>query len=626
MALSHPPLTENSTQDEDSPKVSSRSYLADNAWILDDFNPAVPLADRTIKWDFEVGQGERFTDQHYDDLRTTSKALLHRLLLGTSEYRPYKRGSVVARFVYLKMLLRWMIAHSVYRFRDLTRSQLVEYRQYVQRRNSTRTRKRDSTKLNGVTSGEKTAFAPLRDLVRFASYIPDYPLFSLAEASELFLDEIPVMRGDGIPAIPPEIVGPLLEHAFQWIRDYAPILIKLRSGLDRLRRKYNADGVASKLAQARVRGAFDILGDGQYIQSARGDIHLGDIDLVEFNMLLGHLETACYIIIAGLTGMRISEMAGLSLSSLSEKRLPDGRTLQLLQSRLIKTSVDNTGDLLHWVAGWVGPDNPVAAAVNVLSTLQPEGIEARSSLFQHWKRRTHFDGRLAVLDEDDFGSLHSGAVTARLSKFSDFIGIRQGWRFSSHQFRKTFARFVATRDWTGLHALKRHFKHVSIQMTNGYAGNDHELRDLIGEYRTDHAHSLLEKVLGADTLAGVLGKRIAATNLRFRGDAGAQVRKECIQAIMDNSDLLILPNEFGLCIFRRETASCGGNTAQIGHSTCIDCKNFVVTADHRPYWQELASDIRELRDDPLFRGASDEQLEAMDLEERRAQNVLESLE
>jgi integrase len=58
----------------------------------------------------------------------------------------------------------------------------------------------------------------------------------------------------------------------------------------------------------------------------------------------------------------------------------------------------------------------------------------------------------------------------------------QSWLFSPHQFRKTFARFVAKRDRTQLFALSDHFKHVSIAMTaKSYVGSDFKLQELISE-------------------------------------------------------------------------------------------------------------------------------------------------
>ncbi|WP_204327512.1 hypothetical protein, partial [Stenotrophomonas maltophilia] len=54
------------------------------------------------------------------------------------------------------------------------------------------------------------------------------------------------------------------------------------------------------------------------------------------------------------------------------------------------------------------------------------------------------------------------------------------WRLTTHQGRKTFARFVGKRDRTGLHALQHHFGHVTRIMTDSaYVGTDFDLGELV---------------------------------------------------------------------------------------------------------------------------------------------------
>jgi hypothetical protein len=95
--------------------------------------------------------------------------------------------------------------------------------------------------------------------------------------------------------------------------------------------------------------------------------------------------------------------------------------------------------------------------------------------------------------------------------------VARPWRFSCHQFRKTFARFVAVGDKTGLLALKQHFKHVSIAMTDRYVGRDLELLELVDAEKQHGIRQALDELLGADCLAGKLGQQIVARNHRFRG-------------------------------------------------------------------------------------------------------------
>jgi len=50
------------------------------------------------------------------------------------------------------------------------------------------------------------------------------------------------------------------------------------------------------------------------------------------------------------------------------------------------------------------------------------------------------------------------------------------WRLSTHQGRKTFARFCALRDRSGLLAMAQQFGHRERGVTDhGYAGSDYRL-------------------------------------------------------------------------------------------------------------------------------------------------------
>ena len=88
---------------------------------------------------------------------------------------------------------------------------------------------------------------------------------------------------------------------------------------------------------------------------------------------------------------------------------------------------------------------------------------------------------------------------------------------TTHQGRKTFARFVGRRDRTGLHALQANYGHVSRIMTDrAYVGTDFDLAELIDAQTTEETRAALEELLTATRLAGKGGHQIAARS-PFRG-------------------------------------------------------------------------------------------------------------
>ena len=178
------------------------------------------------------------------------------------------------------------------------------------------------------------------------------------------------------------------------------------------------------------------------------------------------------------------------------------------------------------------------------------------------------------------------------------------WHFSPHQFRKTFARFIARRDRSQLLALADHFKHASVAMTaKGYVGNNFDLEDLIDNEGQIETALALDRFLTSDRLAGRMGERLVAENAAFRGRAGEQVRRDYIAFVLAETDLRVHACDYGWCVFQAETSRCGGvagpsETARCP-STCLSCANFIVDERHRGYWQE-----RRERNEALLERAS----------------------
>jgi hypothetical protein len=191
------------------------------------------------------------------------------------------------------------------------------------------------------------------------------------------------------------------------------------------------------------------------------------------------------------------------------------------------------------------------------------------------------------------------------------------WKVTSHQFRKTFARFVARNDSMALLALKRHFKHVDVQMTLHYTGMDPLLFDEVLEAKDEYGSELLFAVLGSDRLAGPLGDIVAERNSHFRGVAGREALGEYIQRLRNNTDLIVVPHRYGLCIYRADRASCQGDPGKAGINTCIGCKNFVVSPRHKDYWIERRDELN-----AFLASLGDQRHDAVAAEIRRADGII----
>jgi len=200
--------------------------------------------------------------------------------------------------------------------------------------------------------------------------------------------------------------------------------------------------------------------------------------------------------------------------------------------------------------------------------------------------------------------------------FAAFINLPldngRSWHLSTHQGRKTFARFVGRRDRTGLHALAAHFGHVTRIMTDAsYVGTDFDLGDLIDAEALDETRAALEELLTATRLAGKAGRTIAARS-RFRGRKRDGDVKEYVDFILRETDMRLGVCDWGYCVYRRESAAClggdsGPNPVLRTQSTCVGCANFAVTEKHRPVWAAR----RQRNDDLLVHPALDPESRAL---------------
>jgi hypothetical protein len=177
------------------------------------------------------------------------------------------------------------------------------------------------------------------------------------------------------------------------------------------------------------------------------------------------------------------------------------------------------------------------------------------------------------------------------------------WVLSTHQGRKTFARFVALRDRTGLFALAQHLGHRDRSVTDkGYVGNDYALHEDIEHHIVERSVSAWEEMLSAPALGGQGGSHIIAKRPRFRGRKMKQDLRSFARLLVE-AGLTLGVCDWGYCIYRQEHSACLGSTTGPNPvyrepSTCVRCRNFVVTEIHRSYWQGQVERHQALLNEP----------------------------
>ena len=258
---------------------------------------------------------------------------------------------------------------------------------------------------------------------------------------------------------------------------------------------------------------------------------------------------------------------------------------------------------------WVAPP-PAVQAISVLEALST-GHRAQCGRSELWLRRGQISGATEWQNVCPGKLQIASAMRMRLllRRFASWLGLpeHQGrvWRLSTHQGRKTFVRFAALRDGSALFALAQHLGHRERAVTDyGYAGSDYRLNQEIESAVLEQSVVAWEHMLAAPGLGGRAGAEIIARRPRFRGARLKQDIKAYARLLVD-AGLVLGVCDWGFCVYREEHSAClgnavGPNPSRREPSTCARCKNFAVSAQHRPYWVEQVKRHEALLNEPAL--------------------------
>ena len=554
-----------------SARVSRRSCFGDDVWHLDIAAAARRADQKRLSWNVALAEGSRLTDSEHKTLLDAAKQFLWSM--ATDPPRGRKRASqssLHTRGQTLIVILKWMIEEKYPSIANLDAAAVERLRAWL------RTRRVAHTGRPIAPATIVNYMLVLKDLYRQRAKLDDapsqdpLPMETTFEAAGI----TPATKG-WIPFIPEPIAIDLLTKALDWItHHHEPIL----AAYETWRTAFDAREAAGGERRTASGHAVDAL-DRECLLGPKGEAIKG---AYKARRLATHLADACFIVIAGFVGMRVSEILSMEVGAIELKPIGDTGVAQAyIVARMFKTVSDPRGRVERWLA-----PEPVVRAVEILERLSQRMRQAsgRRELFLV-KNTQH--GEIVPVTSQHIGF--------RVREFAAYVDAphHEGkpWPFSPHQFRKTFARFIAQRDRSQLLALSDHLKHASIAMTaKGYVGNDFDLAELIDHEGQKETALALDRFLASDGLAGRMGERITGVNAAFRGRAGEQVRRDYIAFVLAETDLSVHACDYGWCVFQAETARCGGigkpSDAGRSPSTCLGCSNFVVDKNHRGYWHD----------------------------------------
>lgn len=364
--------------------------------------------------------------------------------------------------------------------------------------------------------------------------------------------------------------------------------------------------LVGKLCWPLIEEALDELGldDATYLHTpihAELDGHpwVRAIDYNNIEMYVRLLQTAAYIVIAFLSGMRDSEVKHMKRGCVNTWRDEDGRAVRhRVTSQAFKGEDTPLGVEATWIV-----NATVARAVDVLERMHPESHDLLFTLPAVSRGYKRF-GKISA--KHPAPTVKNPTVTNRdLTEFLQWVnqysddrdrGDRipdvngQEWRLQTRQFRRTLAWFIA-RQPGGTIAGAIQYRHHSVQMFEGYAGTSssgfrHEVE---AEQAIARGEKLGDLILSpaAGQLTGPAAaeaeSRLSAfeSDVQFLGKVIADEKR--LARHMRRHDPHIYPGEFVTCVYNPDRALCRRGDADgpsLPDCQPLKCRNVALTAEN----------------------------------------------
>lgn len=600
------------------------SRYGDDSWDLSPYTAAKNYQRVRMVFSHRYKSGRRLTDPPYAPLLASVKRFLYiRWRVGGQRTKSVSVSTLLSNWSQLRRLVGWMMEEDIGTFSALTPQHCARFATHLA-----------SVNLHATTVasvlGLMTSYYELG--AHLVDRIPRYPWLlesggttSLARAGRQ--PRLQSWTQAQTEVIPHRLMSKLVSTALDYIESRSEVLLTLRDQLtayesyrfeaaESTHRKLHPEGFSSvcsseakyirlKTYHRRPTNERKLLADHGYQRRKQASI-----DLL-------HLRTACYIVCAAFSGMRDSELASLEVGCFTEKKGYEGETFHWLRGTTYKLMPEPTP------AEWMVPA-VVGKAVDVATRLgAPERaiIDDRIRIMERVVNDPYLDepSRIKLKMEIDRGRRnrnalllsyrHRGRVTALgrdcarrpLSAFAKMAGltveqqdldgitnrdrVRLGetWPITPHQFRRTFAVYVARHVLGDVRYLREHFKHWSLDMTLYYARFDSRVdRSLVDNIITerDELQSLIVQswMHPHSNLSGEGGRRIVA--FRSRGE---------LKTVRDMPDFC---RKLGESVFIRGTGhswcmasgnGCGGQ-GLYDAVRCTSCGEGVIDSTHIEIW------------------------------------------
>ena len=502
---------------------------------------------------------------------TLRACMVHYFLRGIEGRRRPKGGTLWNFFSLSVSFLNWLHDHHIDRLSDVTPLISHQYMRFC--------KGLKGKKGNLVSAGTLMRRLSALETLHILSQHSNEPmLHPWPESSAMHLAGL---TGQGNPhrqearteIIPDNILGPLFQSAVEWL-DRADEIISLRAQM----KAWKTDGRGSDFIKARLKKL------GWTIKGIRKADQ--------------HLQTACMCVILITSGIRVSELCSLENQCAFKTLDEEGEPFHWMRGTSYKT---NAGSC-EWLVAEV-THRAIAVAERLVSPLQAQLEEqifdlsadnpTNPDIVRLSEHTHHLFLAVTYRHNNRIGTLSNISIIVRLSEFSAQCGL--DWRFTPHQFRRTFAVYAAHSAFGDLRYLRDHFKHWSLDMTTLYAMSrlqDADLYDSVGLAALNIKTDLLEHWLEPDAiLVGGAAEPIRAFRTKNEALATKDNRAEMAKTISP----LVHLRATGVAWCTADTGGCNGGQG-VEKTRCADCGNAVIDESRKPVWQGIYAQQIELRD------------------------------
>ncbi|HEY0835783.1 MAG TPA: hypothetical protein VGE72_17905 [Azospirillum sp.] len=598
--------------------VSKHSTWGSTTWTFDD--PTAGADRKSVDWGRTLANGSSLLDEEWATFLDASKRLFWSLITEPAVGRPMKPGSIERWTTGFWFIADWM---SLEDYRDMTEldpEAVDEYVEYLKAEKATGDD--DDDILSGQTIVKY--LMPLShmwqqsDILREAGVetLPDAPF--RGKAATALAEEIAEFTDGEIPTVDDDVFIATANELSKWIAFKGDDIVRLMHLVLRLRERHGYNTWMKRLdsqGQYFLRpelADFEFSVDPETGRPWHPSLTEFDSAPDRIRKLVAALNMAGIIMVQAMVGMRISEVCGLDADPDHDGPFPSCVEVEssssglfdvfYIKGRLFKTTSEWIE--ARWVAGLrtKGSDHvppPVQAVVLV------------ERLFRRWRKEGGVTSLFLTMrsgsglpSSAEFLSRQRGAPLDQNGWIIQHVGVAPAVRVTSHQWRKSFAKYLFRTDKRLLPAISLHFKHISLAMTEKYIGDDLELfEDIDSEASRNAAERLYEWANGErparGLIATVIMERCAALGQRL-GNHSADEKKREIERIVEENGIRIwtlshADKPYGACIFRPGVAIC--RTTRIGPlarpdmasanpGLCSGCQSLAADDEHLGFWQE----------------------------------------